>query len=129
MISYAKAVEIKPGEIAATSMDEQFLNRLLDVFENHVAESDFSTDDFAQEIGMSRSSLHRKLQALTNQPTHEFLRTLRIKRAAQLLEKSAGSVTEIAYRVGFNNPSHFAKIFRQHFGLTPSEFAEKMIRD
>jgi len=96
---------------------------LLDVFENHVAESDFNTEDFAREIGMSRSNLHRKLQALTNQPTHEFLRSLRLKRAAQLLKKSAAPVSEVAYAVGFNNLSHFTKIFRQQFGQTPSEYA------
>ena len=74
---------------------------------------------------MSRSNLHRKLQALTNQPNHEFLRSLRLKRAAQLLKKSAGSVAEVAYAVGFSNPSHFSKIFRQQFGQNPREFARK----
>jgi signal transduction histidine kinase/DNA-binding response OmpR family regulator/ligand-binding sensor domain-containing protein len=125
---FSQATEIKPGEIATTSMDEQFLKRLLVVFENHVSESDFSTDDFAREVGMSRSNLHRKLQALTNQPTHEFIRSLRLKRAAQLLKKSAGSVTEIAYAVGFNNLSYFTKTFRQQFGQNPREFAKKTNR-
>jgi YesN/AraC family two-component response regulator len=122
---FSRMIDIKPGEIAASSMDEQFLKRLFYVFEDHVAESDFSTEDFAREVGMSRSNLHRKLQALTNQPTHKFLRTLRLKRAAQLLKKSAGTVTEIAYEVGFNNPSYFSRIFRKQFGQTPSEFASK----
>ena len=75
---------------------------------------------------MSRSNLHRKLQALTNQPNHEFLRSLRLKRAAQLLKKSTASVTEVAYAEGFNNLSHFTKIFRQQFGQTPSAFAKKI---
>jgi len=122
---FTRMIDINPVEIAATSTDEQFVKRLLDIFENHVAESDFSTEDFAREVGMSRSNLHRKLQTLTNQPTHKFLRTLRIKRAAQLLKKSAGSVTEVAYAVGFTNPSHFTKIFHKHFGQTPSEFINK----
>ena len=122
---FSRMIEVQPGEIAASSMDEQFFRRLLDVFEDHVAQSDFSTEDFAREVGMSRTNLHLKLKALTNQPTHEFLRTLRLKRAAQLLKKSAGNVTEIAYAVGFTNPSHFSKIFRQQFGQTPSEFISK----
>lgn len=122
---FTKMIEINPSEIAASSKDEQFLKRLLDVFEKHVAESDFSTEDFAIEIGMSRSNLHRKLRALTNQPAHEFLRNLRLKRAAQLLKKSVGTVSEVAYAVGFNNPSHFSNIFRRQFGYTPSEFAKK----
>jgi YesN/AraC family two-component response regulator len=122
---FTRMIEINPAEIAATSLDEQFLKRLLDIFESHVAESDFSTEDFAREVGMSRSNLHRKLQALTNQPTHEFFRTMRLKRAAQLLKKPAGSVTEVAYAVGFNNPSYFTKMFRRQFGQTPSEFINK----
>ena len=122
---FTRMIDINPVEIAATSTDEKFVKRLLDIFENHVAESDFSTEDFAREIGISRSNLHRKLQALTNQPTHEFLRSLRLKRAAQLLIKSAASVAEVAYAVGFNNPSHFSKIFREQFGQSPSEFANK----
>jgi YesN/AraC family two-component response regulator len=122
---FSRMIEVKPGEITASSMDEQFLERLLNVFEDHVDDSDFSTEDLAHEVGMSRSSLHRKLQALTNQPTHEFLRTLRLKRAAQLLKQTAGTVTEIAYAVGFTNPSHFSKIFRQQFGQSPSEFADR----
>jgi signal transduction histidine kinase/ligand-binding sensor domain-containing protein/DNA-binding response OmpR family regulator len=122
---FSKATEINPSEISVTSTDEQFIKRLLDVFENHITESDFSTDEFAREVGMSRSNLHRKLQALTNQPTHEFMRTLRLKRAAQLLKKSAGTVTEIAFAVGFNNHSYFSRIFRKQFGQTPTEFASK----
>jgi len=122
---FSRMIEVRPGEITASSKDEQFLTRLISVFEPHVDESDFSTRDFAREVGMSRSNLHRKLIALTNQPTHEFLRSLRLKRAAQLLIQAAGSVTEIAYAVGFTNPSHFSKIFREHFGQTPSQFASK----
>jgi signal transduction histidine kinase/ligand-binding sensor domain-containing protein/DNA-binding response OmpR family regulator len=122
---YSHVLEINPADLAATSIDEQFIKRLLEVFENHVEESDFSTEDYAREVGMSRSNLHRKLQALTNQPTHQFLRSLRLKRAAQLLKNSTGSVTEIAYAVGFNNPNYFAKMFRQQFGQSPSQFANK----
>jgi len=120
---FTRMIEIKPGEIAATSMDEQFLKRLLDVFENHISEADYSTESFANEIGMSRSNLYRKIQALTNQSTNDFIRSLRLKRAAQLLRKSTGTVSEIAYAVGFNSPSHFSKIFRQQFGQSPSNFA------
>jgi PleD family two-component response regulator len=75
---FSRAMEIKPSEIVATSTDEHFIKRLLDIFKDHVSDSGFSTDDFAREVDMSRSNLHRKLQALTNQPTHAFLRTLRL---------------------------------------------------
>jgi DNA-binding response OmpR family regulator len=120
---FANMIDIKPDEIVATSMDEQFLNRLLDVFENHISEADYSIESFASEIGMSRSNLYRKIQALTNQSTTDFIRLLRLKRAAQLLRKRSGTVSEVAYAVGFTNLSHFSKIFRQQFGQTPSDFA------
>jgi AraC-like DNA-binding protein len=74
---------------------------------------------------MSRSSLYRKIQALTNQSITEFIRSLRLKRAAQLLQRNAASVSEIAYTVGFNNPSYFSRIFRQQFGQSPKEFANQ----
>jgi AraC-like DNA-binding protein len=66
--------------------------------------------------------LHRKLHALTNQSTNQFIRSLRLKRAAELLRQHYGNVAEIAYEVGFNNPSYFAECFRQQFGVLPSEF-------
>jgi AraC-like DNA-binding protein len=121
---FTTLMELQPKEIAATSVDEEFLKRLMNVFEDNISEPDFSTEQCAREVGMSRSSLNRKLQALTNQSTHEFIRSLRLKRAAQLLKKATGSVTEIAYSVGFNNVSHFSKIFRQQFGQLPRDFAK-----
>jgi len=120
---FSQMIEIKPAEIATSSMDEQFLKRLLEVFEQHVAESDFSTEAFARAVGMSRSSLYRKIQALTNQSVTEFIRSLRLKRAAQLLRGNSATVSEIAFIVGFNSPSYFSKLFRKQFGVNPRDFA------
>ena len=74
---------------------------------------------------MSRSGLNKKLNALTDLPTHQFILRLRLKRAAKLLKKASGNVSEIAYQVGFSNISHFAKAFRKRYGLSPSEFARQ----
>ena len=104
---------------------EDFIRRLSDIFYANITNEKFGVTELAKAAGMSRSNLHRKLIAITNQPTHEFLRTLRLKRAAQLLKQAAGTVTEIAYAVGFANPSYFSKIFRQQFGQTPTEFANR----
>jgi AraC-like DNA-binding protein len=122
---FARLVDLQPNEIAVTSTDEKFLKRLMIIFEDHISEPEFTTEQCAREAGMSRSGLNNKLKALTNQSTHEFIRTLRLKRAAQLLKKAACSVAEVAYSVGFNSPSHFAKAFRQQFGQSPSSFSEK----
>jgi signal transduction histidine kinase/ligand-binding sensor domain-containing protein/DNA-binding response OmpR family regulator len=125
---FARLAELQPNEIAVTSTDEKFLERLMTVFEDYISDPEFSTEKCAREVGMSRMSLNNKLKALTNKSTHEFIRTLRLKRAAQLLKNATGSVAEVAYSVGFNNTSHFAKAFRQQFGQSPSTFANKKNR-
>jgi YesN/AraC family two-component response regulator len=114
--------EFKPGEIAASSMDEQLLKRMLAVFEDHLSEPDFSIEELAREVGMSRQHLNRKIHALTNLSTIDFTRTLRLQKAARLLKNASGSVSEIAFKVGFNNLSYFSKAFHKHFGKLPSEF-------
>jgi len=106
-------------------MDEQLLQRLLAVFESHIEEPEFSIEQFARDIGMSRIHLNRKIQAITNLSTSEFIRTLRLQRAARLLSNASGTVSEIAYKVGFNNISYFSRTFRKHFGKLPSEFPSK----
>jgi len=122
---FSRMIEIQPAEVTVNSMDEKFLKHLLGVFEEHISEADLSTEEFAREIGMSRMHLNRKLQALTNHSTHEFIRIMRLKRAAQLLKKTSGSISEIAYSLGFNSASHFSQAFRKQFGQPPSSFAAK----
>ncbi|MFC2088477.1 two-component regulator propeller domain-containing protein [Calditrichota bacterium] len=122
---FSHLIDLKPEDISASSMDEQLLQRLLAVFEDHIEEPDFTTEELAREVGLSRMHLNRKLQALINLSTHDFIRTLRLQRAAQLLSNASGTVSEIAYKVGFNNLSHFSKAFRKHYGKLPSEFSSK----
>ena len=120
---FSKELLIKPADIVVTSVDASFIQKAMDIVDIHISDPDFGSDEFCREIGMSRSQLHRKLKALTSQPASEFIRTLRLKRAASLLKDSKMSVEEISYRVGFNSPAYFTKCFRTHFGKTPSEFA------
>jgi len=123
---FSSLIDLKPEDIATSSMDEQLLQRLLSVFEDHIEEPEFNTSELAREVGLSRMHLNRKIQALTNLSTNDFIRTLRLQRAALLLRSASGNVSEVAYKVGFNNLSHFSKAFRKHFGQLPSEiFAEK----
>jgi DNA-binding response OmpR family regulator len=119
---FSRLVEIIPGDVTASSMDEQFLNRLITVFEKHISESGFSTEVFAREVGVSKTHLNRKLRAITALPTHGFILNLRLKRAAQLLKIKAATVSEIAYSVGFESPSKFARAFRNHYGKSPRDF-------
>jgi YesN/AraC family two-component response regulator len=122
---FSALIDLNPADISASSMDEQLLQRLLAVFEEHIEEPDFNLEHLSNEIGMSRTHLNRKIQALTNLSAREFIRTLRLQHAAGLLRSASGTVSEIAYKVGFNNLSYFSKAFRKHFGRLPSDFAKK----
>jgi len=119
---FTRMIEIKPGEVTASSMDEQFLERLITVSEKHLSESGYSTENLAREVGVSRSQLNRKLRALTDLSTHGFILNMRLKRAAQLLKMKAGSVSEVAYTVGFNSPANFSKAFKNQYGKSPRDF-------
>ena len=118
---FGTAIPLKAGEIAVTSMDDAFLKRALAVAEQRMSDEKFDVEEFAKEMNMSRSQLHRKMTALTDQSAGDFIRYLRLQRALELLQKDAGEVSEIAYRVGFNDPSYFSKCFHHQFGKSPKE--------
>lgn len=120
---FRKEAVLQPHEVAVTSTDEKFLQKALAVVEARMSDEEFSIEIFSREIGMSRVQLHRKLRALTGHSAGEFIRILRLNRAAQLLVQHGGNVTEVAYEVGFNNLSYFAKCFHQQFGVNPHTYA------
>jgi DNA-binding response OmpR family regulator len=123
---FSRQVTINPKEITVTSTDERFLQKALAIMEAHMANADFDVEIFSKEIGMSRAQLHRKLTALSGLSTNEFIRSLRLKRAASLLLQQQGNVSEIAFGVGFSSLSYFTKCFRDYYGQTPSEYATTM---
>jgi DNA-binding response OmpR family regulator/anti-sigma regulatory factor (Ser/Thr protein kinase) len=119
--SFSKGVLLKPGEIAARSLDDLFLQKGVEVVTAHLSEENFNVEHFAHEMFFSRTQLQRKLKAITNLSPSEFIRHLRMERAKELLEKRTGTVAEIAERVGFSNLSYFSKCYKEHFGHSPSE--------
>jgi DNA-binding response OmpR family regulator len=121
---FSIAQPLKPGEIAVTSLDDAFLQKAKAIVERKMEDEKFSVEELASEVAMSRMQLHRKLTALTNQPASEFIRYLRLHRAKQMLEQNGGNVSEVAYSVGFGSPAHFAKCFKEQFGVAPSEVAK-----
>ncbi|MBQ0732772.1 response regulator [Aquimarina celericrescens] len=121
---FSQEVILTPKEISVSSYDEQFLSSLQDVMDANLVESDFSAENFAATLGMSRMQLHRKLKALTGLSTTEFIRSQRLKLAAQLLKKSEINISQVGYAVGFNNHSYFTKCFKEQFGVSPSDFAK-----
>ncbi|MEX0290017.1 MAG: response regulator [Flavobacteriaceae bacterium] len=113
---------IDPKKITVTSIDQKFLEQILAVLEDNYADPNFGVGEMQKSMSMSRSHLHRKIKALTNEAPSELIRNFRLKRAAQLLLQKADSVTQIAYKVGFNNLSYFAKSFKDLYGVAPSSY-------
>jgi transcriptional regulator GlxA family with amidase domain len=119
---FTRDITLSPKDISVTSADERFLERAMEIIEKNMSDPEFGVDIFGKEAGLSHSQLHRKIRALTNQSPVEFIRMIRLKRAASLLKQEYGNVAEIAYEVGFSNPSYFAECFRKQFGKSPSEY-------
>jgi len=112
----------QPAKITSTSIDEKFLEKVLVLLEANYSDSAFGVPRMQESLAMSKSQLHRKIKALTNETPGELLRNFRLKRAAQLLSQNADTVTQIAYQVGFNDLSYFTKCFKSLFGRVPSAY-------
>lgn len=121
--AFHKHIEVKAGDIQITSLDEKLIQKAIKVVEENLSNPDFSVEEFSRDLGMSRVHLYKKLLALTGKSPIEFIRSIRLQRAAQLLEKSQLTVSEIAYQVGFNNPKYFSKYFKDEFKVLPSAYS------
>jgi len=117
-----RSVQVDFEDSGITSMDEQFLQKVIRIVTEKYTDPQFNTTTFGQAIGLGRVQLNRKIKALTGQTTVSFIRTFRLNHAAELIKKKSATVAEIAYDVGFNNPSYFTECFRHYFGKLPSEF-------
>jgi len=122
---YTSEMLLQPRNVILSSPDERFLQKAIEVVENNISDPDLDIEHFATEIGVSRMQLYRKLDALTEMTVKEFVRNIRLKRAAQLLVQKKLNVSEIAYAVGFKDLSHFRKCFKLEFGMSASEYVEK----
>lgn len=121
---YSQELIFKPKEIAVTSLDQQFLEKVQVILDEKLVESSFTIEDFSTSMAMSRMQLHRKLKALTGLAASAFIRTERLKLAANLLQKSDTNISQIGYTVGFSDPSYFSKCFKELYKMTPSEYAQ-----
>ncbi|TVZ55644.1 signal transduction histidine kinase [Lutibacter sp. Hel_I_33_5] len=120
---FRKELITKPKEIVATSADEKFLAKALEIVENNLSNPDFSVIDLTEKLNMSRSVLYRKIKALTGQSIAEFIRTIKLKRAGQLItSKTDMNISEIAYELGFNDLKHFRKLFKKQYNELPSQY-------
>ena len=122
---YSKSLEVEPEKITFNAMDEALLKRAVAIVEKNMDNIEFSTDEFAREMNMSRSNLHLKLKAITGESTIDFIRKIRFNEAAKLLKDGRYTVAEVSTMVGFNTPSYFATSFKKYFGCLPTEYIKK----
>jgi DNA-binding response OmpR family regulator len=113
------------ASLTTNTGDQKFLKKIIDVIEGRLDDQQLSVEELSSEMAMSRSSLHKKLKAISGHVPNEFIRIIRLKHAAKLLLQNEHSISEIGYMTGFNSPSYFSKCFFQQFKLTPREFIEK----
>jgi signal transduction histidine kinase/DNA-binding response OmpR family regulator/ligand-binding sensor domain-containing protein len=118
---FSAGMVLKPGDVAVTSLDDRLLKNIMTVIERNMARDEFSVDDLAKDVCLSRSGLNRKVHALTNLTPVELIRYVRLQRAREMLENNGGTVADIAYQVGFTSPAYFSSCFHERFGVIPSQ--------
>ncbi|WP_158085368.1 hybrid sensor histidine kinase/response regulator transcription factor [Niastella vici] len=121
-----KALQLEPGEVTITSRDETFLQQIIAIVEEKMADVDFNIDTVAESIAMGRTTFYRKFKGLTGLAPVEFVREMRLKRAKQLLDSGYGNISEIAYSVGFNNAKYFSTCFKAKYEVTPSDYLKQL---
>jgi len=122
---FAKKVEVKPSELTITSLDEELIQKAIACVERNMNNAEYSVELLSSDMNMERTVLYRKLQSVAGLPPSEFIRTIRLKRAAQLLESHKYAVNEVAGMVGFATPKYFTKYFKEAFGVLPSQYGAK----
>ena len=120
---FKKNISVDPSAITITSLDEQLVKKALELIEKNMDNTSYSVESLSSDMGMSRMNLYRKIQSITGQTPTEFIRSIRLKRAAQLLlADNKLSMVEVADMVGFSSPSYFTKCFKEQFGVLPTQY-------
>jgi signal transduction histidine kinase/ligand-binding sensor domain-containing protein/DNA-binding response OmpR family regulator len=123
-----KVIRVHPAPVEVASSDARFLEQVRSLIEVHLSDEDFGVEELARLVAHSRGHLHRRLKEITDESPSDLLRRMRLERAAQLLEAGAGSVSEIAYGVGFRSIAHFSNRFHDQFGVRPSAYRPRVAR-
>ena len=114
--------QLTPKEIILDSEDKKFLDKIMEHLEVHMGNENYWIEQLVSDMHTSRSTFFRRLKKLTGQPPNDFIRMIRLQRAAQLLKQGELSIAEVSYKVGFNDPNYFGKCFRKQFGVAPSKY-------
>ncbi len=122
---FSRIISAKPSEVDIESRDEKLIRKLVAIIENYIDDDLLSVEYLASEVGMSRASLYRKLQAITGETPVDFIKKIRLERAVQLLKQDTLYISEIAHMTGFNNQKYFSKCFKKEYGVSPTEYLKK----
>ena len=114
-------ISFKRDEKKLGRLDQEFMTKVMNVVNTHLSEEEFSIEQFGHEAGMSRSQIHRKLKALTGKSPSVYLRSIRLSKARQMIQRREATISEISYKVGFSSPAYFSRCFKEEFGYPPSE--------
>lgn len=122
-----KDFKTKPmvSSVSISKLDTLLMDKISKIIEKRMTDSDFTVDVLAQEVGISRSGLFAKIKAISGMTPNDYIRLIRLKKAAYLLKEEGVSSSEACFRVGFSSPSYFAKCFQAQFGIAPAEFRKK----
>ncbi|MCP9766870.1 response regulator [Lacihabitans sp. LS3-19] len=123
---FAAAIQIKASEVTGNSVDQQFMEKLMQIIEENIPNEDFTIEHLGKEIGLSTRQLSRKLKALINQTPNDFIKSIRLQRAAELLKKDAGNVSDIAFKTGFSSTAYFVANFKKQYGMPPGEYKKQL---
>ena len=119
---FNKQLVFNPGELTSNSLDIKLLNKVKEVTERHLSNPDLDVSLFSREVGMSKSILYEKLKSLTGKTINDFISSMRLKKAAELIIAGELNLSEISMDVGYLDPNYFSKSFKKHFGVVPSKF-------
>lgn len=114
----------KIEKIEVKGNKDALMERIMKCINDNLPDPDFNVERLTEEAGISRAQLHRKMKEIAGVSTGEFIRNLRLEQAARLIEEGKINITQVAYSVGFNNQTHFSTVFKKHFGMSPTEYAE-----
>jgi signal transduction histidine kinase/ligand-binding sensor domain-containing protein/DNA-binding response OmpR family regulator len=120
--AFTKQVAVKTADVQVDDPNQRFVQEALAIVERNISNADFSVEELSRALLLSRAAVYKRLFVLTGKTPIEFIRQLRLQRAAQLLEKTNMTVAEVAYETGFNNPKYFSKYFRAEYGILPSAY-------
>lgn len=121
---FSKEIYFDPDNLVSNVLDKELLRKATDVIERRISDFNFNSEKLSEEISVSRSQLSRKLKAITGKSAGEFIRSIKMKKAAQMILENRFGITQIALEVGFSSPGQFTKAFKKYFGCLPSEFRE-----